>query len=140
MNLDNDDIKSRIDTLCNSAFESALSIWEEKIFFQKWAKGLKRARDDKSKTIRTMIDQAEDRRKSKVLLNFSFTSRKNEKEDEILPWVQYLPKSLLPIYEAELLRKNSGELNEAPPLGALPLRDLVKTMFEKDSALIKTFK
>ena len=139
MNLDNEDIKSRIDTLCNSAFESALSIWEEKIFFQRFAKDLKRARDDKSKTIRTMIDQAEDRRKSKLLLNFSFTSRKSEKEDEShLPWVPHLPKSLIPIYEAELLRKQSGETNHTV-LGALPLRDLVKTMFEKDSALIKTF-
>jgi len=139
MNLDNDDIKFRIDSLCNSAFESALSIWEEKIFFQKFAKDIKRARDDKSKTLRTMIDEAEARKKSKLLLNFSFT-RKSDKEEEVnLPWVPHLPKSLIPVYEAELLRKQSGETNHTV-LGALPLRDLVKTMFEKDSALIKTFK
>jgi hypothetical protein len=132
-----DDVKERIDNLCGSAFQVAIAIYEEKMFFRNFApKEIKRARDDKSKTIRKMIDIAEDRRKSKVLLSFSFSLRKEDKEEDEIPWLKHLPKSLLGIYNSEVSKK-SGEYSL--PLGALPLRDLVKTMFEKDSALIKKF-
>ena len=111
-----DDVKTRIDNLCGSAFQVALSIYEEKMFFRKFApKDIKRARDDKNKTIRQMIDIHEDRRTSKVLLSFSF-SRKEEKVDEEPSWIKELPNSLLGIYNSELSKKQSGGNSHTPTL------------------------
>lgn len=88
-----------------------------------------------------MIDAADEKRNSKAILHFSFTTRKKEivDIDQEAPWLKELPASLLQIYETELSMKKAGE-SSAVPLGALPLRDLVKTMFEKDVNKIKTFK
>ena len=132
-----EDVKTKIDVLFGSAFEVAIAILQEKIFFSSWApKSIKRPRDDKAKTLRAMIDAAEDKKRMKNLLNFSFSRKDAVPEEKELPWLKFLPLSLMSIYQNEIKKKESGE-SLSIPLGALPLRDLVKTMFEKDSSFIK---
>jgi len=83
-----------------------------------------------------MVDAAEDKKSKKNLLSFSFSKKDLVVEEKELPWINCIPNTLMTIYENEIKKRESGE-SLSIPLGALPLRDLVKTMFEKDSALIK---
>lgn len=133
-----EDVKKKVDDMFGSAFEVSLGIWQEKKFFSQWApKSIKRPRDDKAKTLRMLLDLAEDKKLKKNLLGFSFSKKDVIVEEKELPWVQFLPPSLMGIYQNEIKKRESGDHSNSLPLGALPLRDLVKTMFEKDSALIK---
>lgn len=53
-------------------------------------------------------------------------------------WYPHLPKTLKPIYQEQLVRKREGK-SKPNLLGTLPLRDLVKSMHERDkSESIKT--
>ena len=84
-----------------------------------------------------MVDAAEDKKSKKNLLSFSFSKKDLVVEEKELPWINCIPNTLMTIYENEIKKRESGDHSNSLPLGALPLRDLVKTMFEKDSALIK---
>jgi hypothetical protein len=83
-----------------------------------------------------MVDAAEEKKNKKNLSSFSFSKKDLVVGEKELPWINCIPNTLMTIYQNEIIKRESGE-SLSIPLGALPLRDLVKTMFEKDSALIK---
>lgn len=52
-------------------------------------------------------------------------------------WIDALPDTLLPLYEEQKLRMEQG-LDSPPPLGTVPLRDLVRSLHNRHGAVLRS--
>ena len=156
-----DDVYDRVKTSFGSAYELAQSIYAEKSFFKTFAPTISRPRDDKQLTLSLMIEADIEGRKNvktskshpmhplaSFFSRFNFNSSHNHPhtvdtsstvDEDIKPhFFDHLPTSLKAMYFEQVKRKQSG-LTKPSLLGTLPLRELVKSMHEREghSNLIK---
>ena len=151
-----DDVYERVKTSFGSAYELAQSIYAEKTFFKTFAPTISRPRDDKQLTLSLMIEaDIESRRNIKsnrthqmhplasFFSRFNFNSSHTPQhsvdtssavDEDLKPhFFDHLPVSLKAIYFEQVKRKQSG-LTKPSLLGTLPLRELVKSMHERESS------
>ncbi len=112
-------------------------MWEEKNFFDKYAVGIERPRDDKPNSIRLMLERCNlSSKEFQAISNENGHSNGNGDSSQDPEWVHHLPISLKGIYADQKEALKSGQC--APQsLGTMPLKELVRTMHTRIGAIVK---